>query len=65
MTEYREFTLPQGEGFRFVNGVSVSENGEYFTGRYDLTSNFDIAVLPELVAQMGLAAGSASKKLKP
>jgi len=44
--------------------VSFGEDGKYFSGIFDLTKDFDIALLPELVAQMGLAVGSATKKLK-
>lgn len=64
MTKYSDFTLPQWKDFQFVTHVNASEDSRYFSGVFDIQNDFDIALLPELVAQMGLAVGSATKKLK-
>lgn len=64
LTKRENFTLPHGEGFRFVRSIEASENDGHFFGRYTLPAEFDIALLPEVVAQMGAAVGSTGK-LKP
>lgn len=55
LVKRENFTLPHGEGFRFVRSIEASEGDEYFFGRYTLPAEFDIALLPEVVAQMGAA----------